>query len=1041
MPDRKLSLIALIALILTISQPIANLPLLFQASQVLAQTPADRKAQADRLLQQGFEQFQANQMKAALESWQQALVIYHEIKDRKGEASTLIVQGAAYIGLGDKKRAIASFEKGLVIAKEINNQDLEKLAKKNLQLAQAINDPRKAEADQLLDQGIEQVNTSQFTAALDSWQQALIIYREIKDPLGESQSLGNLGLAYYFLGDYAKAIEYQQQSLAIAREIKDRNGEGNALGNLGLAYYSLGDYAKAIEYQQQRLAIAREIKDRNGEGQSLGNLGLAYDSLGDYAKAIEYHQQSLAIAREIKDRNGEGTALGNLGKAYSSLGDYAKAIEYNQQSLAIKREIKDRLGEGQSLGNRGLAYYSLGDYAKAIEYNQQSLAIAREIKDRNGEGAALGNLGKAYYSLGDYAKAIEYHQQSLALAREIKDRNGEGTALGNLGLAYDSLGDYAKAIDYYQQSLAIAREIKNRLGEGQSLGNLGNAYDSLGDYAKAIEYHQQSLAIAREIKERLGEGQSLGDLGNAYDSLGDYAKAIEYQQQSLAIAREIKDLNGEGLSLNNLGLAFYKSGNLAEAEKTLRIGIEVWESLRGKLGKNDSYKVSIFEQQARTYRILQEVLIAQNKTKEALEISERGRSRAFVDLLTSRLESKNAGQISERPIDKPTLSLLQQIAKQQNATLVEYSIIYDEFKIQGKQETKESELYIWVIKPTGEVTFRKADLKPLWQKENTTLARLVITSRDSIHAISTAFRGGIIPRENADKSKAKQKFQQLHKLLIEPIADLLPKQETEKVIFIPQSSLFLVPFAALQDANGKYLIEKHTILTSPSIQVLDLTRKQKQRTGTKPIEGKDTLIVGNPTMPFLAPKIGETPQQLIPLPGAEIEANAISKLLKTEPLIGKKATEATVVKRLPQARFVHLATHGLFDDIQGLNSGIALTPSGKDDGLLTASEILDLKLNAELVVLSACDTGRGRLTGDGVIGLSRSLISAGVPSVLVSLWSVPDAPTALLMTEFYQNLQKGSDKAQALRQAMLTTMKTNPNPVDWAAFTLIGEAE
>lgn len=194
-------------------------------------------------------------------------------------------------------------------------------------------------------------------------------------------------------------------------------------------------------------------------------------------------------------------------------------------------------------------------------------------------------------------------------------------------------------------------------------------------------------------------------------------------------------------------------------------------------------------------------------------------------------------------------------------------------------------------------------------------------------------------------------------------------------------------------------------------------------------------------MPFIAPKIGETPQQLKPLPGAELEANAISKLLKTEPLVGSKATEATVVKRLPQARFVHLATHGLFDDIQGLNSGIALTPSGKDDGLLTASQILDLKLNAELVVLSACDTGRGHLTGDGVIGLSRSFISAGVPSVLVSLWSVPDAPTALLMTEFYQNLQNGSDKAQALRQAMLTTMKNNPNPVDWAAFTLIGEAE
>ncbi|MBD2519824.1 CHAT domain-containing protein [Nostoc sp. FACHB-973] len=708
-----------------------------------------------------------------------------------------------------------------------------------------------------------------------------------------------------------------------------------------------------------------------------------------------------------------------------------------QASQVLAQKAADRKAEADRLFLQGIEQFQTSQFEAALQSWQQALIIYREIKYRKGEGNALGNLGAAYNSLGDYAKAIEYQQKSLAIAREIKDRNGEGAALGNLGNAYSSLGDYAKAIEYHQQSLAITLQIKDRLGEGNALGYLGGAYSSLGNYAKAIEYQQQSLAIVREIKDRSGEGETLGNLGNAYYSLGDYLKAIDYQQQSLAIAREIKDLYGEGSSLNNLGATFYKSGNLKQAETTLRAGIEARESLRGQLGKNDNYKVSIFEQQARTYRTLQEVLIAQNKTNEALEISERGRSRAFVELLTSRLSDKNTSQVPE----KPTLALLQQIAKQQNATLVEYSIIYNDFKIQGKQENHESELYIWVIKPTGEVTFRKADLKPLWQKENTTLEKLVNTSRNSIGAISTPFRGGIIPRENPDKSKAKQKFQQLHKLLIEPIADLLPKQETEKVIFIPQSSLFLVPFAALQDADGKYLIEKHTILTSPSIQVLDLTHKQKQRIGTQPIQGKDTLIVGNPTMPFIAPKIGETPQQLIPLPGAEREAVAISKLLKTEPLIGNKATEATVVKRLPEARFVHLATHGLFDDIQGLNSGIALTPSGKDDGLLTASEIFDLKLNAELVVLSACDTGRGRLTGDGVIGLSRSLISAGVPSVLVSLWSVPDTPTALLMTEFYQNLQKTPDKAQALRQAMLTTMKNNPNPVDWAAFTLIGEAE
>jgi CHAT domain-containing protein len=194
-------------------------------------------------------------------------------------------------------------------------------------------------------------------------------------------------------------------------------------------------------------------------------------------------------------------------------------------------------------------------------------------------------------------------------------------------------------------------------------------------------------------------------------------------------------------------------------------------------------------------------------------------------------------------------------------------------------------------------------------------------------------------------------------------------------------------------------------------------------------------------------KTGEPPEQLEDLIGAKQEALEVAQFLKTHALIGDEATKANVLPKLTQARFIHLATHGLLDDFEGLGvpGAIALAPSGNgepNDGLLTASEISDMKLSAELVVLSACNTGRGWVTGDGVIGLSRSLITAGVPSVLISLWSVPDTSTAELMTEFYRNMQqKKLDKAQALRQAMLTTMKTHPNPRNWAAFTLIGEAE
>ncbi len=776
-------------------------------------------------------------------------------------------------------------------------------------------------------------------------------------------------------------------------------------------------------------ASAGAIEASEAEGDQLIQQGLQQIQTGQFPAAVNSWQQALQIYRALQNRQGEGRALGLLAIAYHSLGNNTKAIEYAQQWLAIAREIKNRKGEEAALGILGIAYNSVGNYAKAIEYSQQWLAIAREIKDREGESVALGLLGIAYRFLGNYAQAIEYLQLSLATAREIKNRQWEGVALGNLGIAYRFLGLDAQAIEYAQLSLAIFREIKDRKEEGNALGNLGIAYQSLGNYAKAIEYLQLSLAIAREIKNRQGEGNVLGSLGSAYQSLGNYAKAIEYAQQTLAIAREIQDSLGEGGALNNLGVAFLKAGNPTEAEKMLVNGIQVWESMRQMLGSNDAHKVSIFEGQAVTYRLLQQVRVAQNNPIAALEIAERGRARAFVDLLTQRLSTDDANPVIA---SAPNQDQIRQIAKAQNATLVQYSIIYDDFQIEGKQVGRESALYIWVIQPTGEITFRQVDLKPLWQKHNASLASLIVGNQEFLAVRS---------RSSTGSAQRQPDLPTLHQLLIDPIQTLLPKDPNAHVIFIPQRSLFQVPFPALQDASGTYLIEKHTILTAPSIQVLDLTRQQRQKLAQKQSHSGRALVLGNPTMPSVSSYPGEPKQQLSPLPGAEAEAIAIAPLLNTQAITGAQGTKAEIVQKMPQASIIHLATHGFLDDVRGLGSAIALAPSGSDDGLLTAEEIFDMKLQANLVVLSACNTGFGRITGDGVIGLSRSLISAGVPSVIVSLWAVPDAPTSELMQSFYQNLQNNPDKAQALRQAMLATMKTHPGPRNWAAFTLIGEAE
>jgi CHAT domain-containing protein/tetratricopeptide (TPR) repeat protein len=787
-----------------------------------------------------------------------------------------------------------------------------------------------------------------------------------------------------------------------------------------------------------------------------------------YSQAIAYYQQSLNIHRDTGNRYAEANSLNSLGSIYDVLGEHSQAIDYHQQCLNIQRDIGNRDGEAASLHALGNIYDVLGEYLQAIDCHQQCLNIQRETGNSHEEASSWRDLGRAYHSLGEYQRASECQQQSLDIVQKLNSGYREAESLNALGRTYVSLGQNQRAIEYSQKSLNLEKKINNRYGEANSLVTLGNAYSNLGNYLRAIEFYKQSLDIQHEIGDRSGQATSWRNLGNAYRCLGQCQRAIEYSQQSLEIARSIGERASEGATLNNLGLAFFDSGKFAEAEKLLRDAIQIWESLRGKLGNHDNFKVSIFETQARTYRHLEKALISQSKTEQALEMSERSRARAFVELLSARLSTKLDAIPNIKP---PNIHRIKELAQAQNATFVQYSISFLE------------ELFIWVIQPTGEIAFRQVDLN----YQHTPLKDLVSDSREAIgirnrdfnpilkinpgdlvklhddapnwepwqvisvdetHSILSLWQsswpaGLTIPRPAIDVTAKVQssrtnhpRLQKLHLLLIEPIADLLPTDPQARIIFIPQGELFFVPFPALQDAAGKFLIEKHTILTAPSIQILELTSQKRQEVSDL---AWDILIVGNPTMPEVSLVAGKPPQQLSALPHSETEAKAIAQLFQTQALTGNSATKAAVLQRLPNARIVHFATHGLLDRDRGLGSAIALAPDRTDSGLLTAEEILDLHLNADLVVLSACNTGMGRITGDGVIGLSRALISAGTPSVIVSLWAVPDAPTADLMVKFYQNLDRTGNKAQALRNAMLETMQQHPNPRDWAAFTLIGE--
>jgi CHAT domain-containing protein len=812
------------------------------------------------------------------------------------------------------------------------------------------------------------------------------------------------------------------------------------------------DYAQIIK-------IARITGDKRGAAIALEKLGLIYQGQSDFSQTHTNFQASLKIWRELQDRQMEGSLLLSLGDFYGSWsGNCGRAIEHYELSLPIMRELKNRTGEGVALGGIGRCHEETRESKKAIEYLTQSLTIAREVGNRRNEGIALTNLAKSYQSLDEITnnrwhngllatdfrqapqsiveatKALDYAQAGLEIAHEVNNRWGEALAFQTLGRTYAVLQDYEKAIESQQQRLLIAREFQDLTTVAETSSALGQLYTARGDYATAITHHQVAIAIYQQRQQdhdaRMKQlnistasrsaffwlRYALMYRGDTYERQGDYAKAIHSYEAAFGPPSVISKGSGsiDITLLRRLGYTWAKWDKLPEAAATLRTAIDQEEIFRTGLGygisstgrdATDAERIRMAAAQAEDYRQLQQVLVRQNRTDAALEIAEEARARTFVELLSAR--------ISGRPLGKdlpaaPKLDSIRRIAKTQNATLVQYAIASPEL------------LYIWVIKPTGEILFRSTKLDA-----KVSLNQLVRNTRGSIGVRS---RGAAkAPSIDSNSSELKQLYQRL----IAPIVADLPKDPNDQVIFLPQGPLFLVPFAALQDPQGKYLIQQHAIATAPSIQTLELTHAKPKLAKT----GKP-LVVGDPTMPIFE---GE---QLAALPGARQEAIDIAKILDTQAMIGDQGTKAAVLAQMPTASIIHLATHGLLDTIKGdIPGAIALAPNAPDSGFLSSSDIFDLKLNADLVVLSACDTGRGDITGDGVVGLSRSFIAAGVPSIVVSLWAVSDRSTNVLMSDFYKNLKTNPNKAQSLRKAMLTTMQQYPNPSDWAAFTLIGESD
>jgi len=1009
----KIYALLTLSLVATVTLPVVNGKLSSLVPAVIAQNTDGRKAEADQLLQLCRQNLDNNQVKLAIQSCQQAVIAYRQIKDLSGEAKSTANLGNAYVNDGQYRQAISVLENAVKIAQESKERRVEALA---------------------------------------------FLY---------------LGGAYYELGEFKESIEFFQQTLTIAKEIKDadlekiaekimeaekQRKEADRLLQQGVQQYEISQFREALQSWEKALQIYQEIKNRQGEAASLDNLGSAYLSLGQYQKAIDLHKKSLVINREIVNRQGEANSLNNLGNAYQSRGEYQTAIDYHQQSLDITRELDDRSGEAKVLNNLGNAYQSRGEYQTAIDYHQQSLAITRELDDRSGEAKALGNLGVDYHLLGQYQKAINYHQQFLEIAEKIGYLKGEADSLGNLGNVYQSLGQYQKAIDYHKKSLDIAKKIGDQGSKARSLGNLGNAYQSLGQYQKAIDYHRESLAMARDIGLRQEEGSSLNNLGVAHYFLGEYEKAIDYLKQTLDIAKKIGDLKGEANSLNNLGVAYQKINQPAEAIKNLEESLNIILKIRGDISRENiagQNRKSFLASNERTVITLAEVLIQQNQPEKAFEWLNLATTADLADynrLINAKVADPDAQKaldnwntdnrqlegMRRQLQDKFSEELAQQIRQFEEK-------VYKNAETIGEKYPEIAELF--ETKPTDIAQLQKniapdtLVIQPVLLRDKVALflitrEKLIViqsdTKRDDFNQLVSQYHNQLADYKNADYFVTGSK---LYEILIRPIESQIATSSRKNIAIIATGQLRYIPFETLYDKKNKQVLLKKY----PIYYLTRISTSTPPATERKPLQG----------LAFANPK--PTQEEL---KGTEIEAETISKIFPgSEKYLGTNATLDIFKKQAFRFSILHLGTHGCFKRAGCPNLDMQANTilfANKEQYNIADAALLGLK-NTELITLSACRTAKeANADGQEISGLAYVLERAGAKSVIASLWNAPDgtkfedksyeAINSIMMAEFYQNLQKGMSKSASMREAKLSLIEKYPHPYFWSLFILIGAA-
>jgi CHAT domain-containing protein/Tfp pilus assembly protein PilF len=924
---------------------------------------------------------------------------------------------------------------------------------------------KKAVAD-----GEIQLKMGNFQTSAVQFGEALRLARQLKNRRDEFLCLARLGLLNWNLGHMQECSDFYGRALSLARLLNLKKEEQVCataleifdLYSQGKAARSLGKYQQSIQILEKAVALARKVQSREHEVKCLRQMSVNYWELNRFREFFDLNIEAQKNAHQINNRREEGLCFNNIGIYYWKISNYSRALKYLQLSLETAEKENDVESKSQSLNNISLIYIDLGYYEKALEYLIKVLKIDKELKNNNYVSIDLNNIGIIYRNQAislqrkeNFLESINIFKDSLELAKKIDDKKIECTVQNNIGETYFSLGDFNEALRSFSVSLKKANEINDLEMVNQNFNNIGNVKLNLDHHQEASGYFKRSVELSLKTNNAKILWEAYYGMGQCYERNEKYIPALDCYKKSIDIIDRIR---------SQIFLDTFKAG-------FVRNKLKVHESLINllyKLGREDhsnnfEKEIYYFVEKLKARAFLEGLAESKIDIRENLSQELRDEENRISGQITSIIFKISQPGLSEK--DKMALgeklsqeedSYMRLISKMREENPEAASLVSPELSsldgvrerlLDGKTALVEYFLgdqrsYLFFI------TKNALDFYPLPSRqeiEKSVKGYLkILSGHPQKEFLGTL--GGI----------------RLFSEFLFPLNDA-KYRGIEKLIIIPDGILYYLPFETLiwgqKNQGPDYLINQFQVSYAPSSSVL-LFLFEKRSTGKK---SSGLLAFGDPAYPDLnsLPAKETTPENILtefylnqgfnflPIPFARGEIREVSKYFpkdRRDIYLGKNATEENV-KKPPRNNYqiIHFACHALLDENQPFRSALVLSQDNRreEDGFLQVRELYNLRLNANLVILSACQTGLGKLEkGEGMLGLTRMFFYSGANSVLSTLWPVNDKSTAFFMKKFYRWLAQGRNIAEALRLTKLEMIQSDfSDPYYWAGFILNGDCE